>query len=240
MCRQAILHPETQEQSFLKEEKKRGGIHKVIGLFFLFFLLIQCNAASSQAQAFQYLLFLKRRHLKDVGSFGMQSVALPLPDVILFDWDSHDCFWGAVAQCCDCAAAKLSLGVFPCLSLSWSCSQHPDECENNGNSWYHSYLSKSVYRFIRHFANLTKYYHCWPSNCNCYLLICKVVYSLLISCICSQVHMLKPEKWGLVNMPCLSAGCKPDCNLFPPPVLYMPYVRMARACPLLFSIKLFF
>lgn len=75
---------------------------------------------AAKCRHFNTCSFLGRSCLKDVSSFGMRSVALPLPDVILFDWgsNSRDCFWGAVNHNCACAAAKLSRVSFFFFFLS--------------------------------------------------------------------------------------------------------------------------
>lgn len=74
--------------------------------------------------------------MKDVSSFGMQSAALSLPDVILSDWgsNSRDCFWGAVTHDCACTAAKLSIAAFPPLSFCCRGCWHPEKCKCNKNS----------------------------------------------------------------------------------------------------------
>lgn len=80
--------------------------------------LLPDSPLSSQVESFRYLVFSSRRHLKDMLSFGMQPGALSLPDVILSDWGSHDCFWGAVTHDCACAAAKFPITVFSSLPVA--------------------------------------------------------------------------------------------------------------------------
>lgn len=89
--------------------RRRGDIFKVIWLF-LFDTVCWTALHAAKFSHFNTHSFSRRRYLKDVSSFGMQSAALSLPDVILSDWgrNSRDCFWGAVTHDCACAAAKLS------------------------------------------------------------------------------------------------------------------------------------
>lgn len=86
--------------------------------------------------------------MKDVSSFGMQLVALSLPDVIRSDWgnNSHDCFWGAVTHDYACAIAKLPIAVFPSLSFLflWLPASRKI-CKYNKNSSSAPNLLKIIY-----------------------------------------------------------------------------------------------
>lgn len=91
------------------------------------------SIAHSQIQSFWYPLCSRRWYLKDVSSFGMQLVALSLPDLILSGWSSNsrDCLWRAVTHDCACVSAKLSIASFP--SLSFCCSPKLEKFTYNEN-----------------------------------------------------------------------------------------------------------
>lgn len=120
MCRQAMLHPETQEESFLKEEK--GERWKTFAKSFGSFFLIQCiEQLCMQPSSVSLMLTLFEEKIFEGRELIWDAVSCPVPpDVILFDlWsNSHDCFWGAVTHNCSRPAAKVSEAVFPCLFVA--------------------------------------------------------------------------------------------------------------------------
>lgn len=91
----------------------------------------------------------------------MQSAALSQPDVILSDWgsNSRDCFWGAVTHDCACAAAKLSIAVFPSLSFCCRGCRHPPK---KVNTLKVNHPVPVFPRYIYHIIQcISKYHHSW-------------------------------------------------------------------------------